>query len=164
MPEDLASALAGQAVDAEVHPEVPAGTLRLDMNDLPDGLPFLIGDDGIAYGMATGPHGSSTRTPAAARGDCHGIGSPEGVSPVIEASRYEVTHESSWLESWCPPTWWDLGDINIQDVPAADGERGAACIEVSVAARRNPEGLLERPVREGVEDSARLAATAHQAA
>ena len=49
MPEVLASALAGQAVDAEVHPEAPAGTLRLDLNALPDALPFLVGDDGTLW-------------------------------------------------------------------------------------------------------------------
>ena len=49
MPEELASALAGQAVDVEVHPEAQAGTLRLDLEGLPDGLPFLVADDGIAW-------------------------------------------------------------------------------------------------------------------
>jgi hypothetical protein len=47
MPEELASALAGQAVDVEVLPQAPAGTCRLDLDDAPDGLPFLVGDDGI---------------------------------------------------------------------------------------------------------------------
>lgn len=49
LPKRLASALAGQAVDVEVHPEVPAGTLRLNLDDLPDGLPFVVEDDGIAW-------------------------------------------------------------------------------------------------------------------
>jgi len=49
MPEELVAALAGQAVDVEVLPEVLAGTRRLDLGDLPDGLPFLIGDGGIAW-------------------------------------------------------------------------------------------------------------------
>ena len=145
MPEELASALAGQAVDAEALPEAPAGTLRLDLNGLPDGLPFLVGDDGIAwngywparvlYTDAERPH-VEIATALAHR---------QGVSPVIEASRYEVTHESSWLESWCPPTWWDLWDVNIDDIPAADGERGAACIEVSVAPGEIPKVFWKGP-------------------
>ena len=54
-----------------------------------------------------------------------------GISPVIEASRYEVTHESNWLESWSPPTWWDLCDINIPD-EAATEVRGRVWIEANV--------------------------------
>ena len=49
MPEKLASALAGQAVYVEVPPEALAETLRLDLDDLPDGLPFFVGDDGTAW-------------------------------------------------------------------------------------------------------------------
>ena len=49
MPDELASVLAGQAVDAEALPEARAGTLRFDINDLPDSLPFLVGDDGILW-------------------------------------------------------------------------------------------------------------------
>jgi hypothetical protein len=56
-----------------------------------------------------------------------------GVLPVIEASRYEVTHEASWLEILHPPTWWDLCDINISDKAASEGTRGIAKIEASVA-------------------------------
>jgi hypothetical protein len=144
MPDDLAVALAGQAVDAEVHPEAPAGTQRLDLNNLPDGLPFLIGDDGIARNgdwparvLYTDASGRVWRLPR------HWL--TEGVSPVIDASRYEVTHESSWLESWCPPTWWDLQDVNIDETPAADGERGAASIEVSVAPGEVPKVFWKGP-------------------
>ena len=86
LPEELASALAGQAVDAEVLPEAPAGTLRLDLNDLPDGMPFLIGDDGIAWNgywparvLYTGADSRVWRLPR------HWLSG--GVSPVIEASR-----------------------------------------------------------------------------
>ena len=57
-PEELAAALVGRAVDAKALPEAPAGTLRLDLNDLPDGLPFLVGDDGILW---TRIEGSSLR-------------------------------------------------------------------------------------------------------
>jgi hypothetical protein len=144
MPEELASALAGQAVDIKVHPEVPAGTLRLDINDLPDGLPFLVGDDGIGWNaywparvLYTDADSRVWRLPR------HWL--TEGVLPVIGPSCYEVTHESSWLESWCPPTWWDLGDINIEDLPAVDGERGAACIEVSVEPGEVPKVLWKGP-------------------
>jgi hypothetical protein len=144
MPEDLASALAGQAVDAEALPEAPAGTLRLDLNDLPDGLPFLVGDHGILWNgywparvFYTDACGRTWRLPG------HWL--TESVSPVIEASRYEVTQESLWLESWCPPTWWDLWDINIDDVPAADEEQGAACVEVRVAPGEIPKVLWRGP-------------------
>ena len=99
MPEELASALAGQAVDVEALPEAPAGTLRLDINDLPDGLPFLIGDDGTLWNgywpkrvLYTDAGGRTWRLPR------HWL--TAAVSPVIDASRYEVTHESTWLESW----------------------------------------------------------------
>ena len=98
MPEELASALAGQAVDAEALPEAPAGTLRLDLNGLPDGLPFLVGDDGTLWNgywpervLYMGADSLVWRLPR------HWL--TEGVSPVIEASRYEVTQEASWLES-----------------------------------------------------------------
>ena len=103
IPEGLASALAGQAVDVEVHPEVPAETQRLDLENLPDGLPFFVGDDGIAWNgywparvLYTDATGRTWRLPR------HWL--TEGVSPIIDASRYEVTHGSSWLESWCPPS------------------------------------------------------------
>ena len=118
MPEELASALAGRAVDAEVLPEAPAGTRRLDLDGVPDCLPFLVGDDGTAWNghwparvLYTDASGRTWRLPR------HWLS--EGVSPVIEASRYEVTHESRWHEFWCPPTWWDLWDANIHDMPAA---------------------------------------------
>ena len=62
-----------------------------------------------------------------------------------DASRYHVTHESSWLESWCPPTFWDLQDVNIDEIPAADGEQGAACIEVSVAPGEIPKVFWKGP-------------------
>jgi hypothetical protein len=144
MPTELAAALAGQAVDAEVHPEVPAGTLRLDVNDLPDGLPFLIDDDGIAWNgywpkrvLYTDASDRTWRLPR------HWL--KQGASPAIQASRYEVTHESSWLECWCPPTWWDLQDVNIDEIPAADGERGAACIEVIVAPGEIPKAFWRCP-------------------
>lgn len=144
MPEDLATALAGQAVAVKVLPEAPAGTLRLDLNNLPDGLPFLVGDDGIIWNgywparvLYTDTSGRTWRLPR------HWL--TEGVSPVIEASLYEVTHESSWLESWCPPTWWDLWDINIRDVLAAKGEQCAAEIKVSVAPGEIPKAFWNGP-------------------
>ncbi len=140
MPGDLA----GQAVDAEALPEAPAGTLRLDLEGLPVGLPFLVGDDGIVWNgywpervLYTDASGRTWRLPR------HWL--TEGVSPVIEASRYKVTHESSWLESWCPPTLWDRWDINIQVVPAADEEQGAACVEVSVAPNEIPKVFWRGP-------------------
>jgi hypothetical protein len=144
MPEELASALAGQAVDAEVLPEVPAGILRLDLEGLPDGLPCLIGDDGIAWNgywparvFCKDATGRTWRLPR------HWL--TEGVSPVIEASRYKVTHGSTWLESWYPPTWWDLWGVNIEDAPAEDGQWGAAAIDVSVAPGEVPKVLWKGP-------------------
>jgi hypothetical protein len=140
MPEELASALAGQAVDTEVFPEAPAGTRRLDLDDLPDGLPFLVGEDGIARNgywpaqvLYTDAGDRTWRLPR------HWL--TEGVSPVIEASRYEVTHGSRWHEFWCPPTLWDLWDVNIHEMPASDGGRCAACVEVSVAPGGIPKVL-----------------------
>ena len=63
MPEGLASARAGQAVDVVVLPEVSAGPRRLHLNGLPDGLPFLMGDDGIAWnGYRTLPDTPSVAT------------------------------------------------------------------------------------------------------
>ncbi|MGD0128157.1 MAG: hypothetical protein ABSF46_22570 [Terriglobia bacterium] len=162
MPDELASALTGQAVDVEVHPEVPAGTRLLDLNDLPDGLPFLVGDDGIGWNgywpacvFYTDASGRTWRLPR------HWL--TEGVSPVIDAGRYEVTQESSWLESWCPPTWWDLRDVNIRDMPAAEGERGAGDIEVSVAPGEIPKAFWRGPSGRAW-SPARLAQAARQAA
>ena len=144
MAEELAATLAGQAVAVEVLPKALAGTRRLDLDDLPDGLPFLVGDDGIARNgywpgrvLYTDAGGRVWRLPR------HCLS--EGVSPVIEASRYEATHESSWLESWCPPTWWDLGDVNIDEIPAEDGERGATNIEVSVPPGEIPKVFWKGP-------------------
>jgi len=144
MPEDLASALAGQAVDAEALPEAQAGTIRLDLNALPDALPFLVGDDGIAWNgywpervLYTDASGRTWRLPR------HWL--KQGASPVIGASRYEVTQKSSWLESWCPPSWWDLGDVNIDVILAEDGQWGAAAIEVSVAHGEVPKVLWKGP-------------------
>jgi hypothetical protein len=144
MPEELASALAGQAVEIEVHPEVPAGTLRLDVNDLPDGLPFVIGDDGIARNsdwptrvLYTDASGRIWRLPR------HWL--TDGVSPVIEASRYQVMQQSGWLEPWCPPTWFDLWDVNIQDPPGGDEEWDPFCVEVSVAPNEIPKVFWRGP-------------------
>ena len=84
-------------MDIEVFPEAPAGTRLLDLDGLPDSLPFLIGDGGIAWNghwparvVYTDAGGRTWRLPR------HWL--TEGVSPVIEASRYEVTHESRWHE------------------------------------------------------------------
>jgi hypothetical protein len=144
MPEELVAALAGQAVDAEALPEAEAGTLRLDLNALPDCLPFVVGDDGTLWNgdwparvFFTDAGGRTWRLPR------HWL--TEGVSPVIEASRYKVTHGSTWLESWCPPTLWDLWDVNIEDAPAADGQLGAASVEVSVAPGEVPKVLWKGP-------------------
>jgi hypothetical protein len=52
---------------------------------------------------------------------------------LIEASRYEVTEETAWLEILHPPTWWDLCDINVSDESASECARGIAEIEVRVA-------------------------------
>ena len=144
MPEELASALAGRAVDIEILPEVPSGTRRLDLADLPEGLPFLMGDDGIAWNgywparvLYTGADSRVWRLPRPWL--------TEGAWPVIDASRYEVTHRLGWLEVWSPPTWWDLWDINVHDMPVAKGRRGAACIEVSVALGGIPTALWRSP-------------------
>ena len=144
LPEDLASALAGRNVDVEVLPEQPAMTRRLDLHNLPEGLPMLIGQDGVAWNdywpmrvLCRDPDGRLWRLPR------HWVS--VGVAPVVEASRYNVRHESSWLESWSPPTWWDLRDINIQDVPDAEGGRGAADIEVSVVPGEVPKIFWKGP-------------------
>ena len=131
MPEELAASLAGRTVTVDVFPEEPPMALRLDLDDPPAGLPMLVDDDGIAWNdywpvrvLYTDASGRAWRLPR------HWLSG--GVSSVIEASRYEVTHESSWLESWCPPTWWNLCDINIPDKAASEGE-GIGDIKVSVA-------------------------------
>ena len=131
MPEDLASALAGQRVDVEVLPEEPPATRRIDMHDLPAGLPVLIDPEGAAWNdywpirvLYRDAGGRAWRLPR------HWLS--DGVSPVVEASRYEVTHELCWGEIWCPPTWWDLCDINIPE-RASSEVRGGTWIEVSIA-------------------------------
>jgi hypothetical protein len=144
LPEDLAAALAGKTIPVDVLPEVPPMALRLDLDDAPDGLPMLIDEDGVAWNdhwpvrvLHTDPDGRAWRLPR------HWLSG--GVSPVIAASRYEVTHGSSWLERWCPPTWWDLWDINIKDVPTAEGGQAAADIQVSVAAGEIPKAFWRSP-------------------
>ena len=132
MPEDLAATLAGRTVAVEVLPEEPPATRRIDLNDPPAGLPILIDPEGAAWNdywpirvLYTDAGGRAWRLPR------HWLS--DGVSPVIAASRYEVTQELSWFEILHPPTWWDLCDINISDKAASEGARGIAEIEVSVA-------------------------------
>jgi hypothetical protein len=132
MPEELACALAGQAVAVEVLPEEPPLARRFDLDDPPVGLPMLIDQESVLWNdhwpmrvVYEHPCGRVWSLPR------HWLS--VGVSPVIEVSRYEVTHESSWVESWCPPTWWDLWDVNIQEVPEPKGMRGPGDIEVNVA-------------------------------
>jgi hypothetical protein len=144
MPEELAASLAGRMVTVEVFPEEPLKARRIDLNNLPDGLPVLVDKDCVAWNdywpvrvLYTDSDGRMWRFPR------HWLS--DGVSPVIGASRYEVTHESSWVESWCPPTWWDLWDINIQERPAAEGEQAAADIEVSVAPGEIPKAFWKGP-------------------
>jgi hypothetical protein len=144
MPEGLASAVAEPAVDAEVLPEAEAETRRLDLDDLPDGLPFFVGDDGTAWngywparGFYTDANGRTWRLPR------HWL--KQGASPVIEGNRYEVTHGSSWLESWCPPTLWDVWDANIEEIPGEEGQQGAGDIQVSVAPGEVPKVFWRGP-------------------
>jgi len=68
-----------------------------------------------------------------------------GVSPVIEANRYEVTHESNWHESFFPPTWWDLWDANIMEMSGTEALRGAWEIEVIVAPGKVPRVFWKGP-------------------
>ena len=131
MPEDLASALAGQRVEVEVLPEEPPATRRIDLDDPPPGLPILIDPEGAAWNdywpirvLYTDAGGRAWRLPR------HWLS--DGVSPVVEASRYEVTQELSWSEILHPPTWWDLCDINIPE-RAYSEVRGGTWIEVSIA-------------------------------
>jgi hypothetical protein len=144
MPEELAATLAGQAVDAEVIPKAPAGTRRLEVDGLPDGLPFLVGDDGTAWNghwparvLYTDAGGRTWRLPR------HWL--TEGVSPVIEASRYDFRHQSSWVESWCPPNWWDLWDANLHEMSSTEALRDAAEIEMSVAPGEVPKVYWKGP-------------------
>jgi hypothetical protein len=62
-----------------------------------------------------------------------------------ECPRYATTQESNWTESWCPPTWWDLWDINIEEAPAAVGKQAAADIKVSVAPGEIPKAFWNGP-------------------
>jgi hypothetical protein len=144
MPAGLASALAGQAVLVEVLPEELPMARRLEVEKVPDGFPMLFEEDGVAWNdhwpvrvLYTDPDGRTWRLPR------HWVSS--GVSPVVEASIYDVGHESTWLERWCPPTWWDLQDINIGDVPAAQGGRGAAQIKMSLAPGEVPKVFWRSP-------------------
>jgi hypothetical protein len=144
LPEELSARLAGQTVAVEVLPEEPATTRRFDFDDIPIGMPMLLDPDGLPWNAFWAPRvlytdadGRTWRLPR------HWLSG--GVSPVIEASRYEVMHKSGWLETWCPPTWWDLWDVNIQDVPAAEGGRGAGDIEVIVAPGEIPKAFWRGP-------------------
>ena len=144
MPEELAARLAGQTVTVEVFPEEPTVTRSLDRYDPPEGM--LVYIDG--HGRAWNDH-RAERVLYRDSGDRiwrlprHWLS--DGVSPVIEASRCAITQESSWLESWCSPTWWDLWDINIQERPTANSDQGAAGIEVSVAPGEIPKAFWNGP-------------------
>ena len=160
LPEELATSLAGREITVDVLPEEPPLTRRFDLNDLPDGLPILIDEEGVAWNAYSPPRvlytdagGRVWRLPR------HWLS--DGVSPVVDASRYEVTDELCWHESGPADV---VGPVRHKHT----GEALAGCMEKFgfklALRRRNRQGLLERPVRVGVEDSPRLAATAHQAA
>ncbi len=157
MPEELATVHAGQSVAVEVLPEEPPWTRRIDLGDSPVGVPVLVDDDGTAWNnhwpvriIFTDPDGREWRLPR------HWLS--DGVSPVIPASRCEIERPSGWMESRIPPTLWDLGNVNIEDVPAPDGEHRRARIGSERHPERNPEGARAGAVRKDVRDSARLAA------
>jgi hypothetical protein len=145
MPEEMAASLAGRTVTVKVLPEVPSRTLRIDL-DHPQavGVSVLVDDDGNAWNddwparvIYTDREGREWRLPR------HWLS--DGVSPVIEASCYEVTQASRWTEIWVPPTPWDLGDINIQDLPGDDGGLGPPEIEVRVAPGEIPNVFWRGP-------------------
>ncbi len=144
MPENLASVLAGRIVDVEVLPEVLPFTRRLDLRSGPERLPILIDKDGVAWNdhwpmrvVYKDPDGRLWRLPR------HWMSA--GVSPIIEASKYEVTHESRRLESFFPPTIRDLWDANMLEMPGTEALRGAWEIEVSVSPGEVPKVLWRGP-------------------
>jgi hypothetical protein len=144
LPEELSARLVGQTVAVEVLPEEPAMTRRFDLDNIPTGLPMVLDREGVPWNafwasrvLYTDAEGRTWRLPR------HWLSG--GVSPVIEASRYEVMHQSRWHEGWCPPTWWDLWDINIHEMPAEDGRRGAGDIEVIVAPGEIPKAFWRGP-------------------
>ena len=162
LPEELATSLAGREITVDVLPEEPPLTRRLDLNDPPDGLPILIDEEGVAWNAYSPPRvlytdvdGRVWRLPR------HWLSG--GVSPVVDASRYEVADELCWHEIWCPPTFWDLSDINIPGSTAAAVGEGI-WIQVSVVPGEIAKVCWKDPSGYGVEDSPRLAATAHQTA
>ena len=55
LPEELATSLAGQEVSVDVLPEEPPMTRRLNLNNLPDGLPVLIDEEGVAWNAYSPP-------------------------------------------------------------------------------------------------------------
>ncbi len=145
MPEELAASLAGRTVPVEVLPEVPSRTLRIDLDNPPAvGVSVLVDDDGTAWNddwparvLYADTDGREWRLPR------HWLS--DGVSPVIPASRYLVAESSRWTETWVPPTLWDLGDINIQDVPGEDGGMGPPEIEVRVSPGEIPKVFWKGP-------------------
>jgi hypothetical protein len=144
MPQEMAASLAGRTVAVEVLPEVPPKTLRIDLDNPPVGVSVLVDDDGTAWNddwparvLYTDREGREWRLPR------HWLS--DGVCPVIPASRYIVAQASNWTETWVPPTLWDLGDINIHDVPGDDGELGPPEIEVRVAPGEIPKVFWKGP-------------------
>jgi hypothetical protein len=131
LPEELAARLVGQTVTVEVLPEEPAVTRRFELDNIPVGMPMMLDRDGVSWNDYWAARVLYTAGGRVWRLPRHRLS--DGVSPVIEASRYEVTEKTSWLEMWHPPTWWDLCDINIPDEAASQCARGIAEIEVLVA-------------------------------
>ena len=143
LPEELATSLAGQEVSVDVLPEEPPLTRRFDLNNLPDGVPILIDENGVAWNAYSPPRVLYTDTGGRVwRLPRHWLSG--GVSPVIETSRYEVTNELCWHEIWCPPTLWDLCDINIPETALA-GVHGKIWIEVTVAPGEIPKVFWKDP-------------------
>ena len=143
LPEELATSLAGQEVTVDVLPEEPPLIRRFDLNNLPDGLPILIDEEGVAWNAYSPPRvfyadtgGRVWRLPR------HWLSG--GVSPVVDASRYEVTDELCWLEIWCPPTFWDLSDINMPGSAAVAVGEGI-WIQVSVVPGEIPKVCWKDP-------------------
>jgi hypothetical protein len=106
-------------------------------------LPILIDDNDVAWNAYSPPRVLYTDTGGRMwRLPRHWLSG--GVSPVVDASRYEVTDELCWHEIWCPPTWWDLCDINIPEMALAGVGEGI-WIQVSVVPGEIPKVFWKDP-------------------
>lgn len=128
--------LTGKTVAIEALPGGQSGTRCIDLDDTPLVVSVLM-DNGVAIEPPLARPGPTT--PAGWLGVAAAPALDFRCRPqVILGSRYEATHESSWMESWIPPTLWELAEGALR------GQPFVLCVAAgSSAGAEDPADVLE---------------------